>query len=144
MAGRHCVLRCHLFDESGKRYRLLRGPKLVGLDRKPHVGGQSSIATTTFAHMNLESPSLLPSPTLIFTVTLSCRLVLNLKGTDARVGARVYSGSRTPDGDTARSRVLPRDVVEISAVSKNVVPMKSTWMEDVHPSFDKSSSRGSR
>jgi hypothetical protein len=93
--------------------------------------------------MNLEPPSLLPSPTLIFTVTLSCRLVLNLKGTDARVGARVYSGSQTPDGDTARSGV-PMDAVEISAVSKNVVPMKSTWMEDVHPSFDKSSSRGSR
>jgi hypothetical protein len=93
--------------------------------------------------MKLDTPFL--SPTLIFTVTLSCRLVLNLKSTDARVGVRVYSGSnRTPDGDTARSRVLPMDVVEISAVRRNVVPMKSTWMEDVRASLDKSSSRGSR
>ena len=103
--------------------------------RKPHVGGQSSHATTFVAHMN----PVIPSPTLIFTVTLSCRLILNLRSTDARLGVRMYSGGirRTPgpSSDIARNRILPMHAGEMAAGIDNVVtPIKFEWMVDVEES----------
>ena len=121
------LLLCHLLHELCEPHHLFDDTQLFNQYR------QSNVSLPSYRVVCPSSPFFprLDSPTLMFTVLLSCRLVLNLRNTHANVAPSANSGNGPTPNNGNKNQTIP--IHHIRHVSHDkTIPAKSEWI-DISP-----------